>query len=80
MNNKTKTPPWFDERSFMRAKEATDSRLPMIQNESAVSDYLLSEAACQSSMFNITEYNRQERQVDVEALFLTNFYDGDTAG
>lgn len=42
---------------------------------------LLSEAACQSHTFNITEYNRHERQMDFKyALILTNFYHGDTAG
>lgn len=42
---------------------------------------LLSEAACQSRTFNITEYNRHERQMDFKyAPILTNFYHGDTAG
>lgn len=35
---------------------------------------LLPEAACQSSTFNITEYNRHKRHMDFKyALFLTNF-------
>lgn len=35
---------------------------------------LLSKAACQSRMYNITEHNRHERQMDFKyALILTNF-------
>lgn len=81
MNNKQK-----HHHGLMRAVLREPKRQPtpdflMIQNESAVSDYLLSEAACQSSTLNITEYNRQQKQVDFKnALFLTNFYRGDTAG
>lgn len=51
--------------NFKRPEEATDTRLPKIQNESTVSDYChdhsLSEAACQSLTYNITEYNRHKK-------------------
>lgn len=65
-----------------RAKEATDPRLPKIQNESTVSHYclhhyrpLIRSCLLITHTCNIREYNRHKRQMDFKyALILTGLF------